>query len=60
LLKTGELLDACAGLSIVAFEDGFEAMAVNPRFVQRVAAVRETPDGDFQRYTLDQAETSLA
>ncbi|MEJ6004538.1 methyltransferase domain-containing protein [Paucibacter sp. AS339] len=60
LLKTGELLDACAGLSIVAFEDGFEAMAVNPRFVQRVAAVRDLPDGDFQRYTLDQAESPLA
>ena len=60
LLQPGELLQACSSLSIVAFEDGFEAMAVNPRFVQRVAAVRDTPDGDFQRYTLDRAESSSA
>lgn len=56
LLKPGELLEACAGLRIVAFEDGFEhgPAGVNPRFVQRVAAVREAPlPGVFQRYSLD-------
>ena len=38
LLRTGELLSACARLRIVAFEDGF---AEQPdRFVQRIAAVR--------------------
>lgn len=52
LLRPGELLDACQGLRIVAYEDGFE-QAVNPRCVQRVAAVREPQDGVFQRYRLD-------
>ena len=41
LLKTGELLQACAGLRVVAFEDGFELEPA--RFVQRVAAVKEAP-----------------
>ena len=43
LLRPGELLAACAGLRVVAFEDGFEpAAAARPaRFVQRIAAVRE-------------------
>lgn len=41
LLAPGELLAACAGLRVVAYEDGF---AQNPeRFVQRVTAVRELP-----------------
>lgn len=55
LLQPGELLAACQGLRIVAYEDGFEpgADGVNPRFVQRVAAVREVPQtGVYQRYTL--------
>ncbi len=39
LLAPGELLRACAGLRVVAFEDGFEDAP--PRFVQRIAAVRE-------------------
>ncbi len=39
LLQTGELLRACNGLRVVAFEDGF--MEQPPRFVQRIAAVRE-------------------
>jgi SAM-dependent methyltransferase len=52
LLRPGELLAACAGLRIVAYEDGF-LDGVNPRFVQRVAAVRERPlPGVYQRYTL--------
>ncbi|MDB5894680.1 MAG: SAM-dependent methyltransferase [Rhodoferax sp.] len=40
LLQPGELLRAAAGLRVVAFEDGF--VDGPPRFVQRIAAVRET------------------
>ena len=39
LLQRGELLRVCAGWQIVAFEDLYEG-GVNPRFVQRVAALR--------------------
>jgi len=42
LLQPGELLQACAGLRVVAFEDGFEPQA--PRFVQRIVAVAQ-PQG---------------
>jgi hypothetical protein len=38
LLRPGELLHACAGLRVVAYEDGFEAAV--PRFVQRIVAVQ--------------------
>ena len=39
LLRTGELLQVCAGLQVVAYENGY---LDNPaRFVQRIAAVRE-------------------
>jgi SAM-dependent methyltransferase len=41
LLRTGELLETCRGLRIVAFEEGFHDNP--PRFVQRIAAVREAP-----------------
>ena len=41
LLQPGELLAACAGLRIVAYEDGF--LGDPDRFVQRIAAVRELP-----------------
>jgi SAM-dependent methyltransferase len=43
LLRTGELLEVCKGLRVVAFEDGFQDAAPGrlPRFVQRIAAVRE-------------------
>lgn len=43
LLRHGELLEVCAGLRIVAYEDGFQAgpNADLPRFIQRIAAVRE-------------------
>lgn len=41
LLQPGELLQACAGLRVVAFEDGFEAEPA--RFVQRIVAVKESP-----------------
>ncbi|RSZ33755.1 MULTISPECIES: class I SAM-dependent methyltransferase [unclassified Variovorax] len=43
LLQPGELLAACAGLRVVAYEDGF--VPEPARFVQRIAAVRPTaPD----------------
>ena len=38
LLQPGELLRVCAGLHVVAYEDGF--LDTPPRFVQRIAAVR--------------------
>ena len=41
LLRSGELLQLCQGLRIVAFEDGF---LPNPeRFVQRIAAIQPPP-----------------
>jgi SAM-dependent methyltransferase len=44
LLEPGELLQMCSMLRIVAFEDGFEPLSAKgpARFVQRIAAVRET------------------
>lgn len=39
LLQRGELLRVCRDWRIVAYEDVFEP-GVNPRFVQRVAAIR--------------------
>ena len=39
LLQPGELLRACAGLRVVAYEDGF--LPTPARYVQRIAAVRE-------------------
>ena len=43
LLRPGELLQVCAGLRVVAFEDGY---LDNPaRFVQRIAAVRDPEAG---------------
>ena len=53
LLQPGELLAACAGLRVVAYEDGF--LAEPERFVQRIAAVREPsnlPAGKPMRYPL--------
>ncbi|TSE20403.1 tehB: tellurite resistance protein TehB [Tepidimonas alkaliphilus] len=38
LLQPGELLRACAGLRVLAYEDGFDPDA--PRFVQRIVALR--------------------
>jgi SAM-dependent methyltransferase len=43
LLRPGELQDVAAGLRVVAYEDGFAAEP--PRFVQRLAALRELPQG---------------
>jgi SAM-dependent methyltransferase len=42
LLQNGELLQLCAGLRVVAFEDGFDA--THPRYVQRIVAVCQPPD----------------
>lgn len=39
LLQPGELLQACHGLRVVAYEDGF--LPEPARFVQRIAAVRQ-------------------
>lgn len=43
LLQPGELLQVCKDLAIVAFEDGFidGTRGQTPRFVQRIAAVRQ-------------------
>ena len=47
LLRTGELLEVCRALRVVAFEDGFQedSQAMTPRFIQRIAAVREAATG---------------
>lgn len=50
LLAHGELLQACAGLTVVAYEDGF--LDAPPRFVQRIAAVRGAPGPVPARYPL--------
>jgi SAM-dependent methyltransferase len=50
LLRPGELLRAAAGLRIVGYEDGF--LDAPPRFVQRLAAVREVAGGTPARYPL--------
>lgn len=42
LLAPGELLQVCAGLRVVAYEEGFEEEP--DRFVQRITAVRPQPD----------------
>ena len=46
LLQPGELLTVCAGLRVVAFEDGF--IDHPARFVQRIAAVRLEPGSAAQ------------
>lgn len=56
LLRNGELLEACRGLRIVAFEDGF--LAAPDRFVQRIAAVRPDPAHGRARYPL-QIESAI-
>lgn len=51
LLQPGELLAACAGLRVVAYEDGF--LSEPERFVQRIAAVRpQTGPGSPLRHPL--------
>jgi UDP-N-acetyl-D-mannosaminuronic acid transferase (WecB/TagA/CpsF family) len=53
LLRSGELLEICRDLRIVAFEDGFEdaSQSHGQRFVQRIAAVKPA--------LLTEAETQL-
>lgn len=55
LLREGELLQATAGLRVVAFEEGFSAHP--DRFVQRVAAVRKpaVPANPPERFLLHAA-----
>ena len=50
LLQPGELLRVCAGMRVVAFEDGFQDNP--PRFVQRIAAIRPAGDEPSARYAL--------
>lgn len=50
LLQPGELLAACAGMRIIAYEDGF--LEAPERFVQRVAAVRPIDGEPKKRYAL--------
>lgn len=53
LLRPGELLQACTGLRVVAYEDGY--LAQPERFVQRIVAVRAaslSTDGAPARYPL--------
>ncbi|MFT3720236.1 class I SAM-dependent methyltransferase [Pseudorhodoferax sp.] len=50
LLRPGELLQAAAGLRVVAYEDGF--LEAPERFVQRLAAVRATPSERPPRHRL--------
>ena len=50
LLAPGELLRACESLRVVAYEDGFADGP--PRFVQRIAAVREQPGALPARHAL--------
>ena len=50
LLRQGELLEVCKDLRVVAFEDGFISGegGQTARFVQRIAAVRESGGADPQ------------
>ena len=50
LLRPAELLEASAGLRVVAYEDGF--IDNPPRFVQRIAAVRPDPSVAVPRHGL--------
>lgn len=56
LLQPGELLQVCSGLRVVAYEAGF--CQAPERFVQRIAAVRDTPgaQGLPARFALDGTE----
>lgn len=50
LLQPGELLRQTQGLRVIAYEDGF--LDGPPRFVQRIAALREAPGQVPMRCTL--------
>jgi SAM-dependent methyltransferase len=56
LLQPGELLSACAGLRIVAYEDGFVSQP--GRFVQRIVAVRPALAGLAHQNSADSASIS--
>jgi SAM-dependent methyltransferase len=56
LLQPGELLSACAGLRIVAYEDGFVSQP--ERFVQRIVAVRPALDGLAHQNSAESASIS--
>jgi len=50
LLQPGELLTACGGLRVIAYEDGFQDDP--PRFIQRIVAARPVPQATLARYRL--------
>ena len=50
LLKPGELLETCAGLRVIAYEDGF--LESPDRFVQRITAVAMASREPQRRYAL--------
>lgn len=51
LLRSGELLQLCAGLRVIAFEEGF--LSSPDRFIQRIVATKLHPtDGHPTRYPL--------
>ena len=52
LLQPGELIAACAGLRVLAFEDGY--LDDPPRFVQRIAAIRTCTGSAWPRLPLGQ------
>lgn len=58
LLCPGELLEVCRGLRVVAFEDGFQEhpQGLLPRFIQRIAAVREIRNRAGRPVSLGQAD----
>lgn len=58
LLRSGELLQAFAGLRVVAFEDGFDEQT--PRYVQRLVTIHEVPSTPAAaRYPLRAADSSV-
>ncbi|MDQ2778344.1 MAG: class I SAM-dependent methyltransferase [Pseudomonadota bacterium] len=71
LLKPGELLQACASLHVVAYEDGFEGPETehessgvpgteHGRFVQRIVAIRRAAfSGEPPRHELSAAAARL-
>jgi SAM-dependent methyltransferase len=52
LLHTGELLQVCRDLRIVAYEDGYIGPPATERFVQRIVAIRPTDTPSAPRYPL--------
>jgi len=50
LLRTGELLEHCARLRVVAFEDGY--VAELPAYMQRICAVASVGRSEQARWTL--------